>query len=778
MSTPRIVLTMIVRNEAKIIARCIESALPILDGYVIVDTGSTDDTRSEIARAVGDLPGLVSTDVWTDFGTNRTRSASLATQWASEKHWDLDSTYLLLLDADMVLRITDGFTKAQLTRACYRIPQVDPTLRYYNTRLVRLSHRWESVGVTHEYWAPRPDTTDLENVDWLWIQDLGDGGSKGNKTERDIGMLRAGLDQEPANGRYMFYLGQSLFDAASHSESEWRGAEADMRAAMATGDDALTSDKYAQASAARGRAVERLTEAIDWYQKRITAGGWDEEVWYAAYKRGVALLRLGKVALDPAQRQAATEQGAGALLGAYERRPRRAETLVALATHYREHGQNHSAYTMARQALDLPYPAGDTLFVDEPVNQRGALEEIAITGYYVGKQPEALAACETLLGMRGLHDWFQNHIACCASFYVRPIGWQAVASGSLTVSEALRRKPERFFGLADENQTLYECSNPTLARAADGSVYVNVRLVNYYHERGRVFAPKDPDGIVRTRNVIERWDPATGLALSEAESACELPAEWDHTTRVRGLEDQRWALHDGRIWVTFTCFNIPGAHQGGACPRCQAPIPPAIRNCPACSAPIGGMPRVALGRVTEALDGIEHVRELSYDGTRVYEKNWLPWSRDAGPLSLIYGYHPFVVLRVDTETGVCTPESATVPDWDTSRWRGSAAPVPSPGGEGKWIGLIHETAWHGQANSPPQDQRTVYMHRWFECTADRLTRRSPLFTFDHAGVEYAPGLLVDGTDLIVTHSVEESSAHWKRFRWETVDRMLNGRIDP
>ena len=35
---------MIVRNESKIITRLLESVLPIIDTYVICDTGSTDNT--------------------------------------------------------------------------------------------------------------------------------------------------------------------------------------------------------------------------------------------------------------------------------------------------------------------------------------------------------------------------------------------------------------------------------------------------------------------------------------------------------------------------------------------------------------------------------------------------------------------------------------------------------------------------------------------------------------------------------------------------------------
>ena len=42
--TPTICLNMIVKNEAKIIKRLLNSVLPIIDTYWISDTGSTDNT--------------------------------------------------------------------------------------------------------------------------------------------------------------------------------------------------------------------------------------------------------------------------------------------------------------------------------------------------------------------------------------------------------------------------------------------------------------------------------------------------------------------------------------------------------------------------------------------------------------------------------------------------------------------------------------------------------------------------------------------------------------
>ena len=44
-SKNKICLCMIVKNESKVIKRCLDSVMPIITAYCIVDTGSTDGTQ-------------------------------------------------------------------------------------------------------------------------------------------------------------------------------------------------------------------------------------------------------------------------------------------------------------------------------------------------------------------------------------------------------------------------------------------------------------------------------------------------------------------------------------------------------------------------------------------------------------------------------------------------------------------------------------------------------------------------------------------------------------
>ena len=92
-------LVMIVRNEAALIVKCLESVLPWVDHMLVLDTGSTDDTVN-LARRAG---ARVEHFPWVeDFSIARNRALDLA-----------DADWNVVLDADEVLSV-GGEILAQL----------------------------------------------------------------------------------------------------------------------------------------------------------------------------------------------------------------------------------------------------------------------------------------------------------------------------------------------------------------------------------------------------------------------------------------------------------------------------------------------------------------------------------------------------------------------------------------------------------------------------------------------------------------------------------------
>ena len=71
---------MIVKNESKIIERCLESVSKFIDYWVICDTGSTDKTREIIKDFFKkkNIPGELHQHVWKSFSFNRNLGLEIA----------------------------------------------------------------------------------------------------------------------------------------------------------------------------------------------------------------------------------------------------------------------------------------------------------------------------------------------------------------------------------------------------------------------------------------------------------------------------------------------------------------------------------------------------------------------------------------------------------------------------------------------------------------------------------------------------------------------------
>jgi len=357
----KLVLILMVRNESKILERCLTSVEGIVDAACIHDTGSTDAT-CEIARTwLETRKGSLSTSVWRDFGYNRTQSFLAAKDFVDKAGWDAKETYGLLLDADM--EFVPGTLRSQtLTEIGYSVLQSAGSLEYLNCRLVRMDHPWTCRGVTHEYW----DGGEVKSLskDICWINDRNDGGCKSDKFERDARLLEQGLKDEPTNGRYMFYLAQTY-----HSLGRW-------------------------------------TDAIRMYKQRIKAGGWFEETWYCHYMIGNSYLSLN----DPIRFEAWMLRAAEVYAG-------RTENLYKLVKYFRDTSQHHKAWHYLEKARKIKRPV-DALFLEMDVYTHLYSYEATILLYYIGKLREGLRESVQYLLAHAPH---RDGVYTNLKFYIEPI---------------------------------------------------------------------------------------------------------------------------------------------------------------------------------------------------------------------------------------------------------------------------------------------------------------------------------------------------------------------
>ena len=332
---PTLTFIAIVKNESKIIERCLDSLKGLVDHVVISDTGSTDNTVELIDRwlLTNNVPGKIYNDVWENFGINRTKSVKNGQAWLDTQVIDKTNNYFITIDADMTLIIDKNFDKNKLgEKDGWMIRQMNQVITYYNTRLFRSNLPYRSVSVTHEYWSC--DThSNFGKLETLHIQDVGDGGAKADKFTRDIKLLTKGIEDEPNNDRYYFYLAQSYNDFGDYDKS------------------------------------------IKYYNKRISMGGWQEEVF-------ISYLRLGEMAM----KQGREGDGIFEWIKGYEAVPKRSESLFRIINFYRNNGKNNSAYLFIKQAIGIDYPTDMLLFLEHDIYNYKIIEELSIIGFILKKK--------------------------------------------------------------------------------------------------------------------------------------------------------------------------------------------------------------------------------------------------------------------------------------------------------------------------------------------------------------------------------------------------------
>ena len=137
-----ICLSMIVKNEAPVIKRCIDSVLPFIDHWIIVDTGSTDGTQDIIRTHLSGVPGRLYEKKWVDFAHNRTEALELSRTKAD---------FSFVIDADDTIEFREELKKVFLHADGYTINIKDGGLLYPRIQLVKNSIDWKYRGVLHEF---------------------------------------------------------------------------------------------------------------------------------------------------------------------------------------------------------------------------------------------------------------------------------------------------------------------------------------------------------------------------------------------------------------------------------------------------------------------------------------------------------------------------------------------------------------------------------------------------------------------------------------------------
>ena len=348
---------MIVKNEAHVIRRCLASVRPIIDRWVIVDTGSTDGTQAIVREAMSGVRGALVERAWRDFAHNRSEALELARPHA---------TYSIVIDADDELVLAPGFALPELTADSYTVDILYGETAYRRPQIVRNTLAWRYRGVLHEFL----DCSEAKSQDHLpLIIKVNHEGARSSDPEtyaKDAMVLEQALavESDPfLNARYTFYLAQSYRDS--------------------------------------GQSEQALTN----YLARAKLGFWIEEVF-------VSLLRAGRL-------MEALGHDVDETLAVYRRAsatcPTRAEAAHAASHLLRLREQFAEGAAVAMPALGLQVPP-DGLFVERWIYAYGLRDEYAVNAYWAGQYRECLSTCLDLLERADLPDGMRPRVAANARF--------------------------------------------------------------------------------------------------------------------------------------------------------------------------------------------------------------------------------------------------------------------------------------------------------------------------------------------------------------------------
>jgi tetratricopeptide (TPR) repeat protein len=489
----KIILNLMIKNESKIIERCIQNSIDYVDAVNILDTGSTDNTV-EVCKAYltsSGKPFRITIHPFKTFGHNRSISFDESQNLCKELKWDAEKTYVMAVDADMVLKPSPAFKDFQMTQNGYRMIQQGHggELKYYNIRFMKCSYPWKCVGATHEYWDGQPS----ENVPYevCFIDDIGDGGCKSDKNARDIRLLTQEVAEQPTNGRAHFYLAQSYKD---------------------------------------GGQVEK---AIPLFKRRIEIGGWYEEVWYSHYMLG----KCYEMLKDEANMEYWMNKG-------FEMYPRRVENIYHLVRYFRIHRQHYKAYHYYLKGKDVPYPKDDMLFIETPVYEGlFAYENTILANYMCGKSMLD-GLCEVVGYINKKIPYHIDNVWDNLHWYTQP----------LTDSKAYGGEYSRMLLKDHDEYKVSSCSIQPYSNSDPIRRYImNTRFVNYSIDEKGHYHMRSSNGHVKTQNgrlfLNASFQPTEEIRMMN-EEYIRFPSH------IEGMEDARIFYHDGKLRFTASSKNI------------------------------------------------------------------------------------------------------------------------------------------------------------------------------------------------------------------------------
>ena len=304
--SPLLVVTIMIKNEAKVIEATLEPFLKAgVQHYLVLDTGSTDNTVKIVQNLFKKYKiqhGHIMQEPFVNFAVSRNFALESA-----EKIFP-DAIFLFMIDAEWYMHNVPGLlefcekyknnpSKAFLIKRVF----LGHKMIDYGSFLFKAHQNVRYFGAVHETINQIGDIKIPDDV-YLVINPSKEGGANSaRRWHRDLDILLKEHEKNPNNLRTIFYLGQT------------------------------------------NACLKNYDQALFWYGKRCKKNTHDEENYKAHYRMGLIYEQLNN-----------WPQALKFYFKAYNIRPQRIDSLILIAQHFLNIQAYQAAFLLANYITTLP----------------------------------------------------------------------------------------------------------------------------------------------------------------------------------------------------------------------------------------------------------------------------------------------------------------------------------------------------------------------------------------------------------------------------------------
>ncbi|MBI2352785.1 hypothetical protein HYV11_00900 [Candidatus Dependentiae bacterium] len=342
-----LVVVLMVKNEADFMEKTLEPFINVgLQGYLILDTGSTDETIERTKKLFLDRNikyGYIVEQPFIDFATSRNYAMECAEQLFP------NALFFFMIDAEWYTQ-----NVPELIKYCYlyRNEPLDAfkilihykNKEYYVSRILKADKKIRFTSVVHEYAQAKTIAKLPKNIFVNW-DDSQKGFEKSKlRWQKDIKLLLEQHKKFPNDLRTIYYIAQTYTD------------------------------------------LKDLDNAIIWYKKRYeNTDGWIEERLLSCQQLAQIYNHLNN-----------WPQALYYYLNTYNLNQNRAEPLIEIAQHYLKEKDYPLALLFAQKAISIPYPV-DAISVEPETYFDKRYDILSVAAFNLGEYEIAEKAIKKAL---------------------------------------------------------------------------------------------------------------------------------------------------------------------------------------------------------------------------------------------------------------------------------------------------------------------------------------------------------------------------------------------